>query len=98
VASNTLRGVDWAPAELLTASLPEAVQKLKEVGRGAIYVHGSLNLAQQLLRHGLVDRVRLLSYPVALGDGKRLFADKLSLELISARPFSNGVVALEYAP
>src|SRR5262245_61894583 len=98
VVSNTLRAVEWKPAELLEAPLPEAVQKLKEGDRGAIYVHGSLNLAQQLLRHRLVDRVRLLSYPVALGEGKRLFADKLSLELISARPFTNGVVALEYAP
>ncbi|MEI8700258.1 dihydrofolate reductase family protein [Mesorhizobium sp. ISC15] len=57
-------------------------------------------MAQELLRHGMVDRIRLLSYPGAVGQGKRLFppGEQVPLELISATPFSNGVVALEYAP
>ncbi|WP_292627079.1 dihydrofolate reductase family protein [Mesorhizobium sp.] len=57
-------------------------------------------MAQELLRHGGVDRIRLLSYPGAVGQGKRLFppGEQVVLELISATPFSNGVVALEYAP
>jgi dihydrofolate reductase len=61
---------------------------------------GSLSVAWQLLSHGLVDRFRLLSYPGAVGQGKPLFAvdAQVALELISAKPFSNGVVALEYAP
>ncbi|WP_281034440.1 dihydrofolate reductase family protein [Mesorhizobium sp. M7A.F.Ca.CA.001.04.1.1] len=48
----------------------------------------------------MVDRVRLLSYPGTVGQGKPLFpgGEPVSLELISATPFSNGVVALEYAP
>ncbi|MER9708022.1 dihydrofolate reductase family protein, partial [Mesorhizobium sp. M0204] len=64
-----------------------------------IYVHGSLSVAQELLRNGLVDRIRLLSYPGAVGQGKLLFPPgaQLPLELISATQFSNGVVALEYA-
>ncbi len=99
VASTTLREVDWKPSELLKGPLLEAVEKLKQTGHGNIYVHGSLNLAQQLLTLGLVDRVRLLSYPVTLGEGKRLFpTGEQQLELISAKPFDNGVVALEYAP
>jgi dihydrofolate reductase len=67
---------------------------------GNIYVHGSLSVAQELLRHGLVDRIRLLSYPGAVGQRKKLFppGEQLPLELISATQFSNGVVALEYAP
>lgn len=61
---------------------------------------GSLSIARQLLGHGLVDRLRLLAYPGAVGQGKALFlSDKpLALELVSAAPFSNGVVALEYRP
>jgi hypothetical protein len=38
-------------------------------------VHGSSNLIQTLLRHGLVDRFRLLVYPVVIGSGKRLFGE-----------------------
>ena len=100
VASATLQDLDWKPAELLKAALPEAVRALKQGSGGNIYVHGSLSVAQQALRHGLVDRIRLLSYPVVLGEGKRFFApgDAHQLELISADRFSNGVLALEYAP
>ncbi|MER9343956.1 dihydrofolate reductase family protein [Mesorhizobium sp. M0601] len=99
VASTSLQALDWQPAELLQGALPEAVRGLKQGSGGNIYVHGSLSVAQELLRHGLVDRIRLLSYPGAVGQGKLLFPPgaQLPLELISARQFSNGVVALEYA-
>ncbi|MEI9419115.1 dihydrofolate reductase family protein [Mesorhizobium sp. Cs1321R2N1] len=100
IASTSLKALDWKPAELLRGALPEAVTALKQDSGGNIYVHGSLSVAQELLRHGLVDRVRLLSYPGAVGQGKPLFppGEQMPLELILARPFSNGVVALEYAP
>ncbi|MER8550403.1 dihydrofolate reductase family protein [Mesorhizobium sp. M0684] len=99
VASTSLQALDWQPAELLQGALPDAVRGLKQGSGGNIYVHGSLSVAQELLRHGLADRIRLLSYPGAVGQGKLLFPPgaQLPLELISARQFSNGVVALEYA-
>lgn len=100
VASTSLKALEWQPAELLEGPLPDAVAKLKQGSGGNIYVHGSLSIARQLLGHGLVDRLRLLAYPGAVGQGKALFlSDKpLALELVSAAPFSNGVVALEYRP
>ena len=100
VVSKTLKKLDWQPAELLTGALPDAVRTLREGSGGNIYVHGSISVAQELLRHGLVDRIRLLSYPVAVGQGKPFFApgEQHKLELISATRFSNGVLALEYAP
>ncbi|RWM90176.1 MAG: dihydrofolate reductase [Mesorhizobium sp.] len=100
VVSTNLKALDWKPVELLKGALPETVRQLKQGSGGNIYVHGSLSVAQELLRNGLVDRVRLLSYPGAVGQGKPLFAsgEQVPLELISAAPFSNGVVALEYAP
>ncbi|MGX9147784.1 dihydrofolate reductase family protein [Mesorhizobium sp. 128a] len=99
VTSTSLKTLDWKPAELLKGSLPDAVRALKQGSGGNIYVHGSLSLAQELLRHGLVDRVRLLSYPGTVGEGKKLFPSDMpvALEPISAMTFSNGVVALEYA-
>lgn len=100
VASTSLKALDWQPAELVAGPLPESVAKLKQGSGGNIYVHGSLSIARQLLSHGLVDRLRLLVYPGAVGQGKPLFPteEPIALELISAVPFSNGVVALEYKP
>ncbi|WP_347343992.1 dihydrofolate reductase family protein [Mesorhizobium montanum] len=61
-------------------------------------MHGSLSVARQLLGAGLVDRVRLLVYPGAAGGGKQLFPSDIpvALELVSAAPLGNGVVAMEY--
>jgi dihydrofolate reductase len=100
VASTTLQDLDWKPAELLKGNLAEAAWKLKQESGGNIYVHGSISVAQELLRHGLVDRIRLLSHPVVLGEGKRFFApgEQRDLELITAKRFRNGILALEYAP
>ncbi|MBZ9741375.1 MULTISPECIES: dihydrofolate reductase family protein [unclassified Mesorhizobium] len=100
VASTSLKALDWKPAELLKGPLPEAVRALKHGSGGNIYVHGSLSVARELLRHGLVDRIRLLSYPGTVGQGKQLFplGEQVPLKLISAAPFTNGVVAIEYAP
>ncbi|WP_245463279.1 MULTISPECIES: dihydrofolate reductase family protein [unclassified Mesorhizobium] len=99
VASASLKTVDWKPAELLERPLPEAVARLKRQSGGNIYVHGSLSIARQLLGAGLIDRVRLLVYPRAAGQGKQLFpADgPVELDLVSAAPLDNGVVAMEYA-
>lgn len=100
VVSSGMETLEWRPAELLKGSLSDAVRALKAGDCGNIYVHGSLSIAQQLLRHDLVDRIRLLSYPGAVGQGKPLFApgEQHQFELISASPLSNGVVAMEYVP
>lgn len=100
VVSNTLDKADWNNSVIIRGDVVREIQTLKEsVGRD-ITVHGSGTLAQTLLQHGLVDRLRLLVYPVVLGTGKRLFADGIAatLELLETRAFSSGVTALIYAP
>ena len=63
-------------------------------------VHGSATLVQTRMAHDLVDRYRLLVYPVALGHGKRLFKGGIpaTLTLLESRAFSSGVVAVVYEP
>jgi len=76
VASTTLSDDDvenagW-PNSKLVASI-EDVRKLKASEGGDIKIHGSAKLAQSLFEHGLVDEICLMTFPVVLGKGKRLF-------------------------
>jgi dihydrofolate reductase len=75
VASRTLTSVEWETAELLQGDVGDAVRALKAEDGGELQVHGSAGLIQTLLREDLVDELRLVVFPVALGEGKRLFGE-----------------------
>jgi dihydrofolate reductase len=73
VASRTLSGpLEWANSRLVEGDVPAAVRALKEDGDGELQVHGCPGLVQTLLDAELVDELRLVVAPVALGAGKRL--------------------------
>jgi dihydrofolate reductase len=66
-----------------------------------ILVVGSASIVQQLTNLGLIDEYHLLVHPVVLGSGKPLFKnikERLSLKLVKAKTFKNGVVLLLYKP
>jgi dihydrofolate reductase len=66
---------------------------------GNIVVHGSVQLVQSLIEHGLVDELRLMVFPVVLGGGKRLFgetSDKRALRLTDSKTVGDGVSILVY--
>lgn len=73
VASRTLSRLDWNNSTLLQGDVADAVRALKAQDGGEIQVHGSGELIQTLLRHDLVDALRLWQFPVVVGGGKRLF-------------------------
>jgi len=75
VASRTLDTLAWNNSHLLKGDVAEEVAKLKAQEGGEIQVHGSSNLIQALLKHDLVDTLRIWQFPVVLGTGKRLFGE-----------------------
>jgi dihydrofolate reductase len=99
VASTTLKQTEWN-ASLLGSDVASAVGRLKQQPGKDILVFGSGSLVETLTGNDLVDEYRLLVFPVVLGSGRRLFPDGLStkLQLVEARPFKSGVVALTYRP
>lgn len=98
VVSKTLKSADWNNSVLIRDNVVEEIQKIKKQDGTNITVHGSAQLAQFLLQNGLVDELRLLVYPVVIGDGQRLFTASLdnTLKLSDTRTFSSGVAALIY--
>jgi dihydrofolate reductase len=75
VASRTLDKLDWNDSHLLKGDVVEEVAKLKVQEGGEIQVHGSGNFLQTLLKHDLVDTLRIWQFPVVIGTGKRLFGE-----------------------
>ena len=99
VASRTLSDVEWETAELLQGDVGDAIRKLKAEDGGELQVHGSAGLIQTLLKEDLVDELRLIVFPVVLGEGKRLFGDgavPAGLKLVDSSVFSSGVVLVAY--
>lgn len=98
VVSTTRTEDIWQNATFIADNVKDAILKLKEEGGGDLGVHGSITLARWLIDEGLVDELRLLVYPVVLGEGRRLFDGGVTaeFELEESHATSNGVVALVY--
>ena len=99
VVSSTRTEFPWINSHHLSGDLPEAVQRLKEATPAGVLV-GSGRLATELDRLDLIDEYKLLIHPRITGHGPTLFEGGLpatrTLELVSAQPLRNGVIAVHY--
>lgn len=99
VFSRTLGSADWNNSTLLREINEETIRQWKQEDGKDMLIYGSASIVQQLTNLGLIDEYQLLVHPVVLGGGKALLAnlaDKHRLKLVSAKPFSSGVVLLTY--
>ena len=93
--------LDWNNSTPINGDVVEEVEKLKREDGGEILVAGSRTLVHTLLENDLVDELRLMVFPVALGSGARLFPDspeKTTLELADTKTFDSGVQVHTYRP
>ncbi len=101
VASTTLTDPGWADTTVLSGDVAAAVGELKAEPAVELQVHGSGNLVRWLLDNHLVDEITLLTYPVVVGQGTRLFPDTgpdTALELVESRATPGGVTIQVYRP
>jgi dihydrofolate reductase len=101
VASTTLTDPQWADTTVLSGDVAAAVGELKAKPGGELQVHGSGALARWLVDNQLVDEIILLTYPVVIGQGTRLFPDAgpdTALDLLDSRATPSGVTIQVYRP
>jgi dihydrofolate reductase len=101
VASTTLTDPQWANTTVLSGEVAAAVGELKAKPGGELQVHGSGKLIRSLFDDDLVDEMNLLTFPVVLGQGTRLFPDTgpdRALELLDSRTAPGGVTIQVYRP
>jgi dihydrofolate reductase len=99
VVSRTLEKPLWRNTTIIRNNPIEAIKQLKASAGKTIATDGSSQLVHALLEHDLVDELHLLVYPIVLGSGKRVFADRttLRLKLTDTVSYPTGVVGLHYA-
>ncbi|MGK5550314.1 dihydrofolate reductase family protein [Actinomadura kijaniata] len=101
VASTTLTDPAWSDTTVLSGDVAAAVRDLKARPGGELQVHGSGILTWWLLDNDLVDEMILITVPVVVGQGARLFPDAgpdLALDLVESRTDSKGVTIQVYRP
>jgi dihydrofolate reductase len=99
VVSCTLDEARWTNAAVLSGDVVEQVAKVRQDARGDVLIYASYRLARTLIDHDLVDELRLVVFPVVLGDGERLFGattDQKPLRLLDAKPLGENLSFLTY--
>ncbi len=101
VASTTPFDPTWAETTVLSGDVAAAIRELKAKAGGELQVHGSGALFRWLLDNDLVDEINLFTFPVVVGQGRRLFPDSgkdIALELGSQSVTPSGVMIQVYRP
>jgi dihydrofolate reductase len=102
VFSRTLQDADWANTRISDQDLVEEIGRLKSESDVPLRTMGSLSVGRQLINAGLVDRVRLMTFPLLAGpDGREAaFTDVSSadLELVDHRVLDGRILLVEYHP
>ena len=101
VVSTTLTDPQWVDTTVLSGDIAAAIGELRAKPAGELQVHGSGALVRWLLDNHLVDEIILLTYPVVIGQGTRLFPDNgpdRALELVHLRATPSGVIIRVYRP
>jgi dihydrofolate reductase len=102
VFSRTLQQADWPNTRICAEELVDEIPRMKANGELPLRTMGSLSVARQLASAGLVDRLRLMTFPLIAGDSGRqaAFADMASadLELVDHRTLDGRVLLVEYRP
>jgi dihydrofolate reductase len=99
VASTTLDTLEWNNSTVIEGDVTAGVARLKEQDGPELQVMGSSDLIQTLLDGDLVDELRLMTFPVVLGQGKRLFGDgtiPATFEVVSTKSSTTGVLMSTY--
>ncbi len=103
VFSSTLtEPIEWGNTRLVRGDAVEAVSSMKDADDGELTTLGSVSLCRSLLAAGLVDRFRVVVFPVVTGatGSDRIYAGypDVRLELVDSRTFGGGLQLLEYVP
>ncbi len=101
VVSNKPHKLPWNNSELITGDVVTEINKLKSSDGRDLWIWGSGNLIQTLLKHNLIDRMHLWIFPITIGSGKKLFSEvtqPVNFKLVEGKILSSGIIFATYEP
>ena len=100
VFSNTLKKADWSNSSIVKGDVATEVAKLKSQAGKDLVIYGHGLFAQTLLRHHLLDELKLWIHPCLVGHGKLLSGEgaRANLKLITQKTLATGVIVATYRP
>jgi len=101
VVSHNNIDLTWKNSNLITGNVVSELKKLKKQEGNDLWVYGSGNLIQTLLKNELVDQMYMWIFPVAFGRGKKLFEEGIpakAWKLTDSKTTSTGVILTSYEP
>ncbi len=101
VVSHSAFTPSWQNTECISGDVVAEIKRLKSMDAPDLWVHGSGNLIQTLLKHELIDQMHIWTFPVTIGEGKRLFAEGTlprSWKVIDSKIYNSGAIIATYQP
>jgi len=100
VFSNTLKQADWSNSSVVEGDVATEAAKLKSQAGKDLVIYGHGLFAQTLLRHHLLDELKLWIHPCLVGHGKLLFreGERTNLKLVGQKNLATGVIIATYQP
>ena len=101
VVSHAAFTPGWANTECISGDVVAEIERLKAMDAPDLWVHGSGNLIQTLLKNELVDQMHIWTFPVPIGEGKRLFAEGTlprGWNMADSKVSTSGVMIATYQP
>jgi class 3 adenylate cyclase len=101
VVSGSLKTASWQNTTIIGENPVEKIRELKREPGQDIFLYGSSDLLNSLVRHDVIDEYRIMVFPLVLGSGKRLFhesTDITHLHLVDTLTFESGITVLTYQP
>ena len=101
VVTHSREPLEWANSRRVGDDVPAELARLKEQDGPDLVIQGSSTLYPLLLRHGLLDELFLMTFPVVLGQGKRLLGEGTppgAFKLVESKTATSGVTIGIYQP
>jgi dihydrofolate reductase len=101
VVTTTLSTVDWSGSSIISGDVVGQIGALVDQPGDELQVHGSPTLVRFLLAEGLLQELRLITFPVVLGAGRRLFPESgpaIALDLTAIDNTTTGATIQAYEP